>query len=765
MAVNTIHFPAPYDEVNPPGITLGDTTWVGVRSTWSSEWQTADNLIPTEVTWSVSPTLPIATLEAYYGDVMQPWEHQFQEVTRSSITDLVGQYIHIWCTTQLAENVAGGGSAGTSLTRDWFGIIEEAHDEQGGINPKTGRMYGRVTLVAYGMEKLLSDHAILDSVCEDYNGFDILSGIALDFNRAGPRGVKGNRSTAKVAGSYVFSGNSATAEKWSSYDIMEYLIQHQTPKDHAGVKSVPFRLSLPPELPPNSDAPAIKAENATTYSIISQLLDRRRATMWWCEVDTDTNSVLIKADTMVRSPVVGNKISIPANSRQINLQYDTDPLTNVVVNNSSLPRFDQVVAQGPRIRCVGSFQYADGNIEAAWKAADETAYKAGGTPHPAGTPIRRKQLRNETARRSPTLESVYSLFQIPDDWNLKVGTTPSDVPLFVDDDGNLRDQCTPELIIEQSMPLLEGVDYSGTLIEAGGVPTSYGSDEEMRPFVMLRRPTVTASPYKWKNAEGSEAGLELTNPKDNPRLSCNVSIPQNSKTIKVQVQGQPQHAIAYGDFTKITNEDHDFGQYTWKNAIFTLSVLSQDRTEGRWPELLTQGDAVRRKVIYAGDQYFRDYVAPLTVVGLDSDGDLVHSTTGGHIPAKGGASDPTKQLVDIAKIAAAWYTVQHYVLSLDSYRLKSPSDIPLGALIYKAGGDPQTEDGLEVNAPVTQITYLYPHEKSEKVKPARMTIKTWAGELDAVEFMAVKPPSFVDIGGRRVMRSDMTRAADAISRD
>jgi hypothetical protein len=31
--------------------------------------------------------------------------------------------------------------------------------------------------------------------------------------------------------------------------------------------------------------------------------------------------------------------------------------------------------------------------------------------------------------------------------------------------------------------------------------------------------------------------------------------------------------------------------------------------------------------------------------------------------------------------------------------------------------------------------------------------------------MAVKPPSFVDIGGRRVMRSDMTRAADAISRD
>lgn len=752
MAPKTINFPStlespevgwPWPYIHTQGYPL-----VYTRSKWSTAWVLNARLIPTEITWSVAPTLPVATFDFHYGEVFLPTDSQFQEVRKAWGADLVGSFVKVvYHSDIVSEN--GTALSPEYASRSWYGVISEAHDELGGVSNSTGKASGKLTIVAYGMEKLLADHAIVESFAEDKDGFGVTVGIPFDFNRQGPRSIVGNRSADKIGKSYVFGAKPSTNQTWSSRDILEYLIQYQTPTNETAAKAVLFDLKMPPGIPTDKDSPTIKTENATTYSIISQILDRRRVTMWWVEVDEATNTCQIKADSMVATPVVGDKLSIPANTKQINLKFDNDQLTNVVINNSELPTVNQVVAQGPRIRCAGTFCYHEENIEAGWTSKQEEAYEAGGSPHPANTPTKRKQTRNDAARRSPMLENVYSLFQIPESWNQKVGDgLGSFFPLFVDadkDDKPQKMQCFSELFIEQSLPLLEGVDYTWSKILAGAVPLTFGNNEEMRPFVMFRKPWTT-SPIRYQNAEGSVAVVETTNAKENPRLSCYVTIPQMTRSIRLKVQGEPQHAIAFSDFSGQA-EDPKVGEFDWKNAYFTISFESQFRTEGKWPEVLSPNDAIRRKYIYGGDQFYMHYVAPSTVVGIDADG-VLQVSAGGHIPALGGDLDPRKPLKDIAKIAAAWYTVEHFVLSIDSYRLKPAGDIPLGALIIEAGGggvanpiDSSDPGHLQtVNAPVTQITFFLPSTPGDVQQPARMKIKTWAGELDAMEFAGVKPP-------------------------
>lgn len=738
----TVKFPAQYDDALYQGVVLQFAPSVAVRQAWSDPWIDWPALYPLEVTWSVSPTLPVAVLEYDYGLIRQ--SHRtvddegnetlgFQEVSKAFAKTLPGWFVRITCPTLYSENLP------LESARYWYGVIEEVHDEQGGVEEvydeqgvATGRCYGRLTLVAYGLEKLLSDHQVLNSQCEGF----IEVGVPFDFNRAGPKGVEGNRA----AGDAVFGTTPSTAERWDSRQIVDYLLTHQVPKDQAGNQKLNWLLHADSLVyVSNDDAPLLKSDSATTYSLLSQLIDRRRGVMWWCVVDPENEEwIYVKANSINAVDVKGNKLTMPANSNQVNIEYDADSLTNVVINSSDLPRYHQVIVQGPRIRCVGTFSNESGTLEAAWEDDDQTTYDAGGTPHPDNTPLKTKQVRNDAVRRAPKLSKVYSLFRVPQDWNFEVGNGD---PLFISAENEPQEQNYLELSIDQTMPILEGQDYEGTRIRAGQVALPTLNEQEMRPLCFFRRPYKNVEPYKYQIAEGVVAGVENTDIKENERIQCFLSVPQGTMTIRLDTQGQPQHSIAFADFTPIIGEDRAVGQVDWRQAVFTFSLTSQFHTEAKWPDPPATSDVVRRKVIYAGDQYYQHYVAPNTVVGIDKDGYLVLSD-GGWIPTVSSPEDPLPLLEDIAKIAASWYIVQHYVLTLESCRLKPNSDLALGALILQAGGGVKDHDGhkMTVNAPITQIKFSYPRGTGEKCPAARMQVKTWAGELDAVEFVAVKLP-------------------------
>ncbi|MHB8862042.1 MAG: hypothetical protein ACYC6N_06530 [Pirellulaceae bacterium] len=774
----TIHFPHALDDSWPNVIQQFGPS-VAVREKWGESWLPYPKLYPLEVTWSVAPTLPVAVLEMDYGSIRQPHRTTdaegnetfgFETVTKWSATNLIGWFVRIKCETLYAETFTGDV---LDSARYWYGVIEEAHDEQGGVDEVTvineaglpeqvARCHGRVTLVAYGLEKLLADHQILNSYHDGtktrFKGVAEAVGIPFDFNRAGPKGIEGNRAPELFGTQYLFANEASTAVTWSTRDIIEHLLEYQIPRDQAGEAKLWWLMdSTARRFACDTDSPLLKCDNATTYSLISQLLDRRRGLTWWVEVDyhadvidKDPNAfIYIKANSINEHAVVGSKLTIPQNTNLINLEYDADPLTNVVVNSSDLPCYGQVVVRGPRIRCVGTFSVEDGTLEAGWKADDETTYEAGGTPHPADTPIRRKEERNDSVRRAPKLSNVFSLFRIPEDWDFMVGNGEAGHladpavpkrPMFIDYENELREQCYIDLAIEQTMPILEGADYSGTGIPSGTAPLPTVNEQEMRPLCFLRRPYKTTEPYKYRPAEGIIAGIERINPKENERIRCYATIPQGTMTVRLDVAGEPQHAIAFTDFAPIVGEDKACGEVDWREAVFTFSIESQFHTQAVWPDPANASDAVRKKVLYAGDQYYQHRVAPNTVVGLDDYGYLIRSD-GGWIPTLGDPADPIPYLTDIAKISAAWYTVQHHVLTLETYRLKSATDIPLGALVVSAGGgvaDPGHK--MTVNSPITQIKFMYPRGSAEKTPAARMQLKTWAGELDAVEFVAVKVP-------------------------
>lgn len=221
----------------------------------------------------------------------------------------------------------------------------------------------------------------------------------------------------------------------------------------------------------------------------------------------------------------------------------------------------------------------------------------------------------------------------------------------------------------------------------------------------------------------------------NDRFSVSVQVPPAGHAVELRVIGEVgQHSIAAIDFTALA-DDARLGGWDYsgsKPMIITLSMRSCRHVEARWPQIPATRDAIREKLILAGDEYTRDYVTPGTVVDVDEDGSLVTSD-GGWIPPDGPASNLAR-LEAIAKISAEWYTTTHKVATLSTYDLRGEDDIRLGQLVRTIGGttaEPASGHAEEINAIVSQITVQTPRGGSGSAPPeARMHVVTWAGELD-----------------------------------
>jgi hypothetical protein len=204
----------------------------------------------------------------------------------------------------------------------------------------------------------------------------------------------------------------------------------------------------------------------------------------------------------------------------------------------------------------------------------------------------------------------------------------------------------------------------------------------------------------------------------------------------LRVQGAPQHAIAATDFSPLPI-DEATGAYELRSCIVTLALTDDRYLEGRWPDSPPPGiDAVRVKLIDAGDGYRKDYVAPGTVVGIKDDGTLLRTTTGGYIPKEADDDDEHK-LIALAKIAAAWYTVPRRSLYLSTRRILASETLDLGDFCTTVG-DPLLvgEAGLiAVNSPVSEITIRTP--LADPASPASgepvMELVTSSGELDPMQ--------------------------------
>jgi hypothetical protein len=361
------------------------------------------------------------------------------------------------------------------------------------------------------------------------------------------------------------------------------------------------------------------------------------------------------------------------------------------------------------------------------------------------------------------LEDVFSLFEIPEAWDQKVGDGVNGVlsanrDRFFRNEVEAVDAYLPGVFLEQNCGLASGVDYGGTRIAdyadgtlpSLGEPDMEGEDATLipwlAPMVFLARPG--SDPESWCRGEklGDVDSVELGY--DDAKFSVSAQVPAKTRKVRFKVSGGPQHSIAAGE--SATNDgDNDTDQVVSyaTNFLVTLAAKSGIRLLSEVP-VAPEADReiIRRLVIDSGLPYHVVTVANHTVVDVDSDGNLVRST-GGIFCRPYDAKD---RLNAIAQIAYEWYSVPHQSISLETTCLLGDDKINVGDLIHQIGDttDSNNTHVREINSVVTEIRVEWPTVMGDTPPAPTMRIQTQAAELDPLALGAV----FAAGGGRAISR-------------
>ena len=719
---------------------------VWTRERWSDEWVESTDVWPEACTWACGPTVSTAQVRRIYGRVSRGGE-AWESEERAPWT--LPRYVKI-------EFPCDDGTS-----RLWYGRLEVGAEQlEGTATVRTGVSSGGIPLteqvqsgqlvyMAYGLEQLLARHQIRDSRFDRGAGTEKTED-RITFNARGKR----NRGNADHSGTHVFYYDPRDTDNcsyWSTRDIVEYLLRWQTPRDSLNARQVVFECAAEDlEKLPNWDSPAIEQDGATTLSLIHRLVARQRLFTHWWEYDAADDVVRLRIETLAPNEVklsAAPDAKIPACSRQMQYLFDVDTATSASLKDSDLQVYDVVVATGAPEVSVGTFSWQDNTLRAGWSAAHEHEYEYGASLVGGynSLSLAEKQKRNIAARSAAEFEDVYSRFVIKPSWDQRVGDGlgGASSPLFVGDDGPVP-VYFPECFVLQGLPLYPGVDYSSDRVEKQLVVEDEPADElERRPVLCLFRRPVADSDGNRRWVRGEEIGrlarLEGINPEDADRITVHCSVPAQSHGVVMKISGHHQHAIAATEFAPL-DEDERAPQWDFATGcLVTLALPNGRLTSARFPANDPPGvDTVRVLELDAGGRYERIYVAPQTVVDVDRNGQLVRST-GGWIERP---ENCRAILRDIAQVAAAWYSIPHRVVEVETSRMLSTEELSLGDLVLTVGDDQiaQNEQFITVNATVSEIRITWPTtEGGGAPSTPTLSIATFAGELDA---LAVGPADF-----------------------
>ena len=729
---------------------------VWTRDRWRDEWALVEHIAAEEVTWCCAPSLPVATLRWDYGRILRAGSGEFATVKKLDWKFPKYVKIEAQCVFTPGQDP---GDDGTWSTRTWYGVAQLATDatdgaviDDSGDEPTTVAT-GTQTILAYGLEILLDRERINFTAFQDADGEQTCDGLRPTFN---DRGVK-NRSPLEspTGDAYTFYYRAEIGEYWSTKEIVRYLLKYATPREADETRAITFRVRDDVYLP-DWDKPEIDTEEATTLNLLRRLLNRERLLCWWLEVVTEDDEdivelvtqTILKADLPTSLP--GNH-TIPKATRQLHLIYDQDVETAAVAKDSGLPVCDQVLARGRLVEHVGTFAHWSrtdaANVKQfvqGWTSSESTRYDEGGTTATdyAGLDLIDQQRRNAVARSRPQLENVYSRWDLSPDWQRKASgenATLAGPGLFPRYDAGALDP-VPWLSIElvPHVPLYSGHDYAGDAIadlasEEAEEPQD--NREYLPPFVLLARPDSPGE-YLLATDVGRIADTEPAQDGDEPACTIGVSIRPHSRSLRLRVGGKPQHVIGAGEFVA-TAEDEIEGYYDFRDMLATLTLTNGLRIEERYPPDAPQSvDQIRVHEIRLPDHYEAVYVAPSTVVGIKTNGQPERSQ-GGWIERPAGMRGEIKA---ICKMAHAWYSEPHYVLTLDTTRLLGEEAVKLGDLVVRVGddSDPDNPHQRDIFSPITEIRISWPTATDANPQAPRMTLTTSAGELDPLQLSPTK---------------------------
>jgi len=731
---------------------------VYLREVWRYDWEVQPYLHCLEATWALSPTMPTATLEWPYGWIKREGTGNFVQVPKLDCLDF---YVKV--KMPLHSDAA--------VYRYWYGVVSHVEDTNHGIVTVNGlpRATGRQLLHCYGLERLLDTEMIAESWVDRGNASAEPVQLPVDFNARG----RPNRNDRVIMPelAHVFEGQvltpggtlRPTAAWWSTRQIVEYLLAWAVPRSSYRTrhKRVRFRLYDPTPFLAAADRPTMRQNGQTVLAMLHRLIDRRRLRSFYLDVDETTNEVELVPIAwnagMIDPEVPGADVFFQ-NSNTITLNYDSSQCTTSVLRKSRVGRYDRVIARGARRTSTATFYVASDCLKPAWTTAEEASYEAGfsGDAGYAALDDLDKAKRNAEVRARDELSAVYSWFSLPDDWAgiVQEAGAATTHPVFVDIGATgvaqAVDQYIHEVVFEPFIPLYEHVDYS-TVASSDDPPVfTY-----RQPLVVFKTPTDATYVAGDKIATRADATADPGSDGGNIRWTAACRPLSDTRTLAVNVSGEPQHVIAETDFTPLA-DDRDLGNFDYrsKEMLITATVLDNRSAEGKYPEDGwgdgTLVDTQLGIVIYAGEEYRQDYLVPMTVVDVDDDGALVQ-TDGGYV------RDDTDRLAIIARIAYEWWSQERIVLSLQTTDLSPMLDI--GVLIQTIGDSvmPGNEHYETINTVISEVRISWPRLTDGDTQAPTMDIITGAGELDPMTI--VPAPASREKGDRHLVRVRGARAA------
>lgn len=675
---------------------------VAVRDSWSDEWQAVAYLYCNRFSLTVAPSVPEAELEYRYGEGIQPGTSGFAVYEPQ---ELVGKFVRI--------EVAGLGV--------WYGVILERFDERWGAAIETDENGDEVRTprgveryVSVGLEDLLDRVTVRESIVADGEGGEKRVGRAIPFNGGSDNPV---RKPADGANAHSEDGSEATriftdtfwgedVRTWSAWHIIEYLMSYFAPVDENDEEALPFFIeATSPSQAINLlwHEPTLVYEGLTLKQILDRLIDRRRGFGWKLVVDEGANQILIRVFTHAAQDITLAQGELPANADQRTLDFDTAVnMEASTVRTSRAHRYDQVVVRGARRGAVCTLGFQDDTLAADWtqgSGSDEDLYDKGASVESDYDTLSDvgKRRRNDNVRSADALQRVYSWFNLPFDWDGKVGdgkggakrpaipkldendeATDESIPLWV-----------PGLRFEPETPLLSDHNYEGTAV---GENVPDGSNVELIPPIVL----IQNSPDTQRYVHVEDCSQEKDDDGNGGRdWSCDVRVGTRAPRLILHVDGARQHYLARSAFNPRPADDFPEDEaLDYKTLIATVYLLGDDSVVEKKPadDSVSATDVKRTLELHVPDAHL-DWMPDKTVWQI-SDGKLSYSTGGRFI------RDDRDRLQDIAETAWEWYGTDRRILEL-SYRSLEGVFQP-GILITKIGKGATKET---INTVITSVDY------------------------------------------------------------
>lgn len=651
---------------------------VYLRAPGEDSWLSAPDILATQVSWTLAPTIPTATLVRYYGVVRDitgrriflttPAEPatEFEERERLDLTDYLIR-IDIYL-----ESDYDDADLDLDNRLTWHGIIGGVVDNPAGLIrdrlPAGSQVYS-----AFGLEQILRSTMITKSQWIDVFDTSIREmDNALTFNLDG----KPNRSPEQVpGGGYVFKHDPEPLSTvfWRPNNIINYLVRNYAPRD--GVNQPIFALStdtdtIAPDdggggggIVPTNTHPVVECEGRSLYDVFNDLMNPSGLLGWNLVVTSELTlpgpiSAKLTAHSLHASALAG--LPIPANDNTRDIIAEKDPLTTLTVEETALERVDQVIIRGGKRVYVFSTVLEDDTpllaakpIEKDWTDEQATDYQDAGNP----TGTTDQQLRKANEYRSKnSLRKVFSAFRIGRAWG---GTTtgPSGVQhdVITDREGVLRVPYRGEVRILPTLPFETDEDDRDKL-----------ESPRRNIVIVAERPNQS---LVYISGDQMQATLDVgdLDSDESSRMTLEAVV-DDDRNIRVIVGGEPQHAIAGDDFTK-KDFDRDHPSFDYKKIWVTLAVESHLWVERKYPEELPMigGTDMRVKVIQLGDrdEFKVINVVAESIISVNPDGSLVFADAG---LLKDGARDDS-EFDKIGKILREYYSVNRRKVSIWTHRI------------------------------------------------------------------------------------------------